>query len=183
MTHRIWTIGHSTRTEGELLNLLDSNEIETLVDVRSFPGSRRLPHFNREEMERWMPEAGISYRHLAGLGGRRKVQGVDPLVNGAWRSPSFQNYADYALTPAFASALAELCDIAAASRTAYLCGEALPWRCHRSLISTVLVAQGWIVVHIMCDKNRPHELGRWGPEPRVVAGRVTYPAPPVDPAG
>ena len=177
MTSQTWTVGHSTRPEGELLGLLALNGIETLVDVRSYPTSRRYPHFNRDEMARWITEAGLEYRYLPSLGGRRKAQHVDPAANGAWHNASFRNYADYTLTDEFAKGISELDGIAAASRTAYMCAEALPWRCHRSLISSVLVASGWEVTHILFDKNRPHVLGQWGPDPVVIGGRVTYPAP------
>jgi len=177
MTSEIWTVGHSTRSEAELLGLLALNDIETLVDVRSYPASRRHPHFNRVEMARWITEAGVEYRHLPSLGGRRKAQHVDPVANGAWHNASFRNYADYTMTDEFTAGISELVRIAVASRTAYMCAEALPWRCHRSLISSVLVARGWEVTHILCDKNRPHSLGQWGPEPVVHGGRVTYPAP------
>jgi uncharacterized protein (DUF488 family) len=177
MAKQIWTVGHSTRSEGELLDLLTVNDIETLVDVRSYPASRRYPHFNQDEMARWITEAGIEYRHLPSLGGRRKAQHIDSVTNGAWHNASFRNYADYTMTNEFTEGISELCRIAGASRTAIMCAEALPWRCHRSLISSVLVAGGWEVTHIMCDKNRPHVLGQWGPDPMVDGGRVTYPAP------
>jgi uncharacterized protein (DUF488 family) len=172
---RIWTIGHSTRTPPALLGLLQGNGIVRVVDVRTYPASRRYPQFDRDSLAHWLPEAGIAYEHLPDLGGRRRPQDVNPHLNAAWRSASFKNYADYATTPAFEQALDNLSRVAEQEPTAFMCSEALPWRCHRSLVATALMARGWEVTHIMCDHNRPHQLGQWGPEPLVVAGRVTYP--------
>lgn len=173
----IWTIGHSTRSADELLELLRANQIEMVADVRSYPSSRRYPHFNRETMAGWLEDAGIGYRHLPDLGGRRRKQDIPAQINAAWRSASFRNYADWTLTKRFSEALDELISLASARRIAYMCSEALPWRCHRSLISTALVARGYEIKHIMCSGNHAHELGEWGPQPMVEGESVTYPLP------
>ena len=178
LTHReIWTIGHSTRTADEFLTLLHSCAIDSLVDVRSFPGSRRCPQFGREIMSAWLADGGIAYRHMSDLGGRRnKQRGVDPAVNAAWKNASFRNYADYTLSDVFEAALSDLIEIAQSSRVAYMCSESVPWKCHRLIISNSLVARGLTVHHIMgANKMAEHHLGQWGPEPIIADGRVNYP--------
>ena len=173
----IWTIGHSTRTTDEFLTLLHSCAIDSLVDVRSFPGSRRCPQFGREVMSTWLADDGIAYRHMSDLGGRRNKQyGVDPAINAAWKNASFKNYADYTLNEAFESALSDLIKMAQSSRVAYMCSESVPWKCHRLIISNSLVARGLNVHHIMGEsKVTEHRLGQWGPEPIIADRRVAYP--------
>ena len=175
----IWTIGHSTRSTEEFLALLHDQEIVSLVDVRSYPGSRRCPQFGREIMSTWLANDAITYQHASDLGGRRNRQhDVDPAINAAWQNASFRNYADYTLGDAYQTALANLTTVAQTSRVAFMCSEALPWRCHRSLIADSLVARGWAVHHLMSlGKATEHRLGQWGPEPFVADGRVTYPEP------
>ena len=172
---RIYTIGHSTRTIEEFLEALKSFGIRMLVDVRSYPGSRRLPHFNREERERTLAADDITCRHHPGLGGFRK-EGLGPASpNTALRSEGFRNYADYMLTPEFDAALKELVRWAVEQPTAYMCAEKLFFRCHRQLISDALTAQGLEVVHIMDPGvSRPHQLSEMA---RVEKGAVTYPLP------
>ena len=143
----IWTIGHSTRSMEEFMSLLKLQRIELLVDIRTYPGSRRFPHFNKENLEVFLPEQGIGYQHIVGLGGRRKPDKNSPNV--AWRHPSFRGYADYMQTPAFSAAIAGLEQVARAHRTAYMCSEAPWWKCHRALVSDYLKVRGWIVNHIM----------------------------------
>lgn len=143
----VWTIGHSTRSLGEFASLLVTQGIELLVDIRSFPGSRRYPHFNKENLSLSLPERGIEYRHMPGLGGRRKPK--QDSVNTAWRHPSFRGYADYMQTGVFSEQVAILEDLAANARTAYMCSEAPWWKCHRALVSDYLKIHGWIVWHIM----------------------------------
>ena len=176
-TEGIWTIGHSTRTADEFLMLLHDCSIDSLVDVRSFPGSRRFPQFGREVMSAWLADGGITYRHMSDLGGRRnKQRDVDPAINAAWKNASFKNYADYTLNDDFEAALADLIDMAQSLRLAYMCSEAVPWKCHRLIISNNLVARGLKVHHIMsAGKVTEHRLGQWGPEPIVADHRVTYP--------
>jgi len=175
----IWTIGHSTRSIEEFLELLHDQEIISLVDVRSYPGSRRCPQFGREVMIKWLTNDAITYQHATDLGGRRNRQhDVEPAINAAWKNASFRNYADYSLGDAYEAALANLSAMAQTSRIAFMCSEALPWRCHRSLIANSLVARDWAVHHLMsARKVVEHRLSQWGPEPFVADGRVTYPEP------
>lgn len=174
---QIWTIGHWTCPAPVFLAPLEQSGIELIADVRAQPGSRRNPQFGGEAMARWLPEAGIDYVHLAELGGRRGRQDIDPRVNAGWQSPSFRNYADYTLTNDYAHGIGRLSGLARDRRVAILCGEPMPWRCHRLLIANTLAAAGWTVWHLVADgPTRRHELGQWGATPSIGAdGRVTYP--------
>lgn len=127
----------------------------------------------------WLPAGGVDYLHLPEVGGRRKAQHVDdPNANAGWRLASFRNYADYTLTEEWRVGMESLRLHAKSHRTAIMCGEPTPWRCHRSIISTWLVANGWAVHHIIGTKLVDHQLGKWGPSPRTDRiGLVTYPAP------
>ncbi len=147
--------------------------------MRAQPGSRRNPHFGRDEMPRWLSDAGIAYVHLPDLGGRRPKQPVDPSVNAGWRQPSFKNYADYTLGPSYQEGIEHLVELAADRRAAIMCGEPMPWRCHRLLIANTLTARGWTVWHLIgVAAPRRHELGRWGAMPSIDADtQVIYPAP------
>lgn len=179
----IWTIGHWVCPEDVFLEALDSAKIDLLADVRAQPGSRRSPQFSIDAMPGWLGEAGIGYRHLGSLAGRRPKQPqVDPSLNAGWQNASFRNYADYALTPAYEEGLSELMELARDRRVAVMCGEPVPWRCHRSLIADSLVARGWKAWHLSTTAQpRPHRLGGWGATPLVGGGgRVTY--PPGNPA-
>ena len=150
----IYTIGHSTRDLEAFIAMLQSFDIETLVDVRSFPGSRKYPQFNKENLEESIPKSGIKYLHLLGLGGRRKVN--KDSKNTRWRNASFRAYADYMETAEFEKAVKDLEEIALHSKTAIMCSEAVWWRCHRSMISDYLKAKGWTVLHSM-DLNKSEE--------------------------
>lgn len=150
---QIWTIGHSTRDWKDFLELLNSFQIQTLVDVRSYPGSRKFPQFNRENLGEELPKEQIQYILLKKLGGRRKSN--PDSKNTVWRHPSFRSYADYMETEDFREGIAELEEIACQSRVAYMCSEAVWWRCHRSMISDYLKAEGWEVLHIMGLENAP----------------------------
>jgi uncharacterized protein (DUF488 family) len=152
----IWTIGHSTRTLQEFLDMLSGYRIEAIADVRRFPGSRRYPHFAGEALATTLPTHGIAYRWMPKLGGRRKVQPGSP--NTAWRNASFQGYADYTATAEFAEGLAELLRLAATRRTALMCAEAVWWHCHRSLIADVLKLRGIEVIHIVDDTQHGASL-------------------------
>jgi uncharacterized protein (DUF488 family) len=168
----LYTIGHSTRSLEEFLELLDSHRIELLADVRRFPVSKRHPHFNREHLVRTLEPLGIGYEHMEALGGRRPTRKDSP--NGAWREAGFRGYADYLATPEFTRAFDRLLDVAASRRTAYMCAEAVPWRCHRRLISDALVARGHEVLHILsAARLDAHQLN-----PNAVVspdGVLTYP--------
>jgi uncharacterized protein (DUF488 family) len=167
----LFTIGHSTRSLEELIEALKAHDIGTLVDIRSFPMSRRLPHFNREALEESLPAIGIRYIWMKELGGRRKKI-RDDSPNVALRSQSFRNYADYMLTPEFQRAIGELISLAEHSRTAYMCAERLYFRCHRMLVSDWLVAHGHEVWHI--DGTGPLKRHELLSEARWVDGQVIY---------
>jgi uncharacterized protein (DUF488 family) len=143
----IWTIGHSTRELETLIAMLRSFAIELVADIRSFPGSRRYPQFNREALEKSLPENHIQYLHIKELGGRRKVS--PGSLNTAWRNAAFRGYADYMETGDFRKGMQILEEAALKQNTAFMCSEAVWWRCHRSLVADYLKVQGWKVLHIM----------------------------------
>ncbi|MDZ4847053.1 MAG: DUF488 domain-containing protein [Chitinophagales bacterium] len=142
----IWTIGHSTRPLEKFISMLQSFHIELLADIRSFPGSKRYPHFNKEALGLSLHHAGIGYVHLPELGGRRKPRADS--ANTVWRNAAFRGYADYMETEAFKKAISRLENLAKETRTAYMCSEAVWWRCHRSLVSDYLKTHKWTVMHI-----------------------------------
>src|SRR5687768_8111790 len=155
-----------------LVALLTSHSIELVADVRRFPGSRRWPHFGAEALAQRLREEGIAYRHFPELGGRRNKRLPDS-PNTAWRVEAFNSFADYMASTEFSVALGALESAASGVRTAIMCAEALPWRCHRRLIADALVARGWTVNDIMSrGKATPHQLPDFA---RVVEGSVTYP--------
>jgi len=165
------TIGHSTRRLDELVSALKAHGIETLVDIRAFPMSRRLPHFNRDSLEASLSEKGIRYLWMKALGGYRKATRKDS-PHSALRNASFRNYADYTLTPEFEHAAAELLQLANTSRTAYMCAERVYFRCHRMIVSDWLAAHGHDVLHIDAEGPvRPHKLFS---EARVIDGKLIY---------
>jgi len=167
----LYTIGHSTRTESQFIALLKTHGIKTLVDIRAFPMSRRLPHFNREALEKSLAAENTEYVWMKDLGGRRaKLREQSPNV--ALRNVSFRNYADYMLTPEFKAATGELEKIAAARPTAIMCAEAVFFRCHRMLVSDHFALHGHTVLHIQdASTPRPHRIT---PEARLVADDVIY---------
>jgi uncharacterized protein (DUF488 family) len=168
----LYTIGHSTRSFEELVEALRAHSLLTLVDIRSFPMSRRLPHFNRENLETALPGAGIRYVWMKALGGRRqKIRDDSPHVG--LRNPSFRHYADYMLTIDFENAMAELVKVAAYSPTAYMCAERVYFHCHRMLVSDFLVAHGHEVLHI--DGPGPAKSHRLTSEARLIGGQLIYP--------
>ncbi len=153
----IYTIGHSTRTFEKYLEILKAHKIGLLVDIRSFPMSRRLPWFNREHLEKELPRAGIAYRWMKELGGRRrKIREDSP--NTGLRVEAFRNYADYMLTEEFRRAVEELVALAGKERTCIMCAEAVYFRCHRMLVSDWLAAHGHTVLHLQdTGAARPHK--------------------------
>lgn len=165
------TIGHSTRSLEELISALQAHGIKTLVDIRAFPMSRRLPHFNRESLEHALPEAGIQYVWMKDLGGRRKKTLADS-PNIALRNDSFRNYADYMLTPEFEQAAECLIRLAEKSPTAYMCAERVYFHCHRMLVSDWLVAHGHDVLHI--DDEKPPKQHKLMAEARMQDGKLIY---------
>jgi uncharacterized protein (DUF488 family) len=167
----LYTIGHSTRTLDELIDALRSHSIRTLVDIRAFPISRRLPQFNRESLEKSLPPAGIRYVWMKALGGyRKKILDDSPHI--ALRNASFRNYADYMLTSEFEKAIAELIALAEQAPTAYMCAERVYFHCHRMLVSDWLVAHGHEVLHI--DDTGPVKPHRLTAEARMTEGRLIY---------
>ena len=172
----IYTIGHSTRTAAELIDLLQAAGVDLLVDVRTVPRSRHNPQFNTDVVPATLADAGIGYRHLAALGGlRHRPKGAGPSPNGLWESEAFRAYADYALTPPFRAGFAELRALAAEHVCAVMCAEAVWWRCHRRIVADYLVAAGEAVTHILAPgKTEPASLTR-GAEPQG-EGAILYPA-------
>jgi len=169
-TITIWTIGHSTRPIDDFIGLLRYNEIETIADVRRFPGSRRYPQFNQDALRKSLGDDGIDYLWLPALGGRRRPAADSP--NTAWRNEAFRGYADHIATEEFASGLFELLDVAYGSRTSIMCSEAVWWRCHRSMIADVLSSIGIRVLHIMdAGKTTVHS---YTAPARIVSGELTY---------
>jgi uncharacterized protein (DUF488 family) len=166
----IWTIGHSTRTAEKIGEILLAHEIKVLVDVRSFPGSRRFPQFNREALRESLREIGIEYRHEPRLGGRRKPRA--DTHNTAWKNASFRAYADHIESEEFRRGVEELLEVAANERTAVMCSEAVWWRCHRSLIADYLKAEGYEVIHIL-DQSKTEEHP-FTPAARIVDGKLSY---------
>lgn len=168
----IYTVGHSTRELADFTALLQAHSIDLLIDIRAFPMSRRLPHFNRERLELWLPDAGIAYRWMKDLGGRRKKT-LKESPNVALRNDSFRNYADYMLSAEFQSATTEVTKAAEQQRAAIMCAEKMWFQCHRMLVSDYLVAHGHSVRHIIePDKEaKEHVLTK---EARIVDGRLLY---------
>jgi uncharacterized protein (DUF488 family) len=168
----MYTIGHSTRRIDELVALLQAHGVKQLVDIRKIPRSRRHPQFNRETLPGSLAPAGIAYVHMAGLGGLRRPRADSP--NTGWRNAGFRGYADYMQTPEFTENLAALLAHARAAPTAIMCAEAVPWRCHRSLVSDALTVRGVDVYHILgpAPANR-HNLTSFA---RIDGERITYPA-------
>ena len=166
----IYTIGHSTHTLEEFVAMLKSFNIELLVDIRSFPGSRKFPHFNKENLPASLAENNIEYIHLKNLGGRRKVN--PESCNTGWRVAAFRGYADYMETENFEKAIKELEQIASEKRVAYMCAEAVWWRCHRSLVSDYLKHNGWTVLHIM-GVNKSTEHPYTAPA-KIMNGKLNY---------
>ncbi|HET9405971.1 MAG TPA: DUF488 domain-containing protein [Candidatus Sulfotelmatobacter sp.] len=167
----LYTVGHSTRSIEDLIGTLQAHEIKTLADIRAFPMSRRLPHFNRESLEKSLPLAGITYVSMKELGGyRKKIRQDSPHI--ALRNASFRNYADYMLTADFKDAMAKLVRMAEAGRTAYMCAERMYFQCHRMLVSDWLVAHGHEVLHI--DGAGPVKNHKLTKEARMVDGELIY---------
>jgi uncharacterized protein (DUF488 family) len=166
----IWTVGHSTRSGEEFGQILLAHEIQVLVDVRSFPGSRRYPQFNRPALAESLASIGIQYRHEPRLGGRRTPRADSH--NTAWRNSSFRAYADHMETEDFKNGVEDLLELAASARVAVMCAEALWWRCHRSLISDYLKAAGHKVIHIIDQsKTEDHPFTSAA---RIVEGKLSY---------
>ena len=169
----IWTIGHSNRSFEEFRDLLRQSEIAQAADIRRHPGSRKWPHFGAAALAAALPEAGIGYLPMPELGGRRATRPDSPHT--AWKSETFRGYADFLDGPEAGAALARLEEAGRKKRTAFFCAEAVPWRCHRSLVADALTARGWEVFDILGPSSvRPHALPDFA---RVEDGRVLYDRP------
>ena len=166
----VWTIGHSTRPIEDFVALLARERVERLVDVRAFPGSRRYPQYNQEALADTLAAAGVEYLHRPRLGGRRRAPKDAPAS--AWRNEGFRGYAAYMRTPEFHAAIEELIARADERRTVIMCSEAVPWRCHRTLISDALTARGVEVDHILDASTSRHKLTSFAV---IGDGQVTYP--------
>ncbi len=173
MSNGLWTIGHSTRPIGEFIPLLNAHGIQQLVDVRTIPRSRHNPQFNQETLSSSLKDKGLLYVHMPQLGGLRKPK--KDSINTGWRNESFRGYADYMQSEAFWKALDELMADSRELRTAVMCAEAVPWRCHRSLIADALLTRDWEVRHIVSEtKADQHQLTSFA---TVVDGLLRYPDP------
>src|ERR671922_2097648 len=170
MKRLVYTIGHSTRPIEDFLALLQREGIRVLIDVRAFPMSRRHPHFNREALSATLAANDVTYVHAPALGGRRRPR--PNSQNTGWRNESFRAYADHMSTPEFRDALENVISTASRLATTVMCAEALPWRCHRWLISDALMARGCEVRHVLDSSSDAHRLTEFA---RVVNGEVTYP--------
>lgn len=168
----VFTVGHSNLTLEAFVEKLQAHGVRGVADVRRFAGSRRLPHFNAENLAVALPAIGLDYVACPLLGGRRK--GREASVNAAWRNASFRAYADYMQTEPFREGLERLMAEAAARPLAMMCAEAVPWRCHRSLIADALIVRGWTVWDVMSATKR--SLHKLTPFARVRGTEITYPA-------
>lgn len=167
---RIYTIGHSNRSIDDFIAMLNTFGIQQLADIRNFPGSRKFPWFNKENLEISLRQSGIGYVHIKALGGRRAPR--PDSKNIAWNVPAFRGYADYMETPDFNDAITRLEAMALQSPTAYMCSEALWWSCHRALVSDYLKFNGWEVIHIMSlTKATPHT---YTAPARVIDDHLSY---------
>jgi uncharacterized protein (DUF488 family) len=170
----VYTIGHSDRPIEQFIGLLKENAIDCLLDIRTVPRSRHNPQFNRDTLPDSLAVAGISYQHLAGLGGLRHARPDSP--NAGWRNASFRGYADYMQSDVFADQVDGVIHLTRTARCALMCAEAVPWRCHRSLVADALLVRDVPVAHIMGPhKLKPHTLT---PFAHVDGTRITYPPTP-----
>ncbi len=168
--HALWTIGHSNHPLEKFLAILGAHNIEIVIDVRRYPASRKWPHFNAATLAASLSAAGIGYAGLPELGGRRRARPDSPHT--AWRVEAFRGYADFMDTPEFAQGLARVQALSGEKRAAVMCAEALPWRCHRSLIADALTVRGWQVFDVLSEKEaREHKLPEFA---RTEGERVVY---------
>jgi uncharacterized protein (DUF488 family) len=173
-TLTVHTVGHSTRSLDELVGMLREHDVDLLVDIRSSPGSRHSPQFNAGALQAGLPARGLEYTRLSALGGRRGTRADSP--NRGWRNESFRGYADHMLTAAFRDGVAELVTLAERCRTAIMCAEAVPWRCHRSLVGDALLVRGVRVVDILgAGQAREHIMTSFA---RTDGDSIVYPGPP-----
>jgi uncharacterized protein (DUF488 family) len=173
MNEVIYTVGHSTHPIDGFIRMLAAFEIRRVVDVRTIPQSRHNPQFNEEELREELGRHAVAYVRLEGLGGLRRT--TKTSINTAWKNASFRGYADYMQTPEFARAVGELIDLGKEKRIAIMCAEAVPWRCHRSLIGDALLIRNVDVEDILNERtSKPHLLTPWA---KVDGSKLTYPGP------
>lgn len=169
----VYTIGHSTRTADQFLEILQAFDIEFLADIRTVPRSRRNPQYDQEALKKFLTKHRVEYVHFPALGGLRHAR--KDSINTGWENASFRGYADYMQTGEFTNAIGELMAMAEEKKTVIMCAEAVPWRCHRSLVGDALVVRGVEVQDIMsASSSKPHKLTPWA---RVEAHQITYPGP------
>ena len=174
----LYTVGHSTRSLEDFIALLKGHGVAAIADVRRFPKSRKYPHFNDDALADSLPAGGLRYAAVPALGGRRRTSADSP--NTGWRNASFRGYADYMQTPTFEQGLAQLAELASETPTAIMCAEAVPWRCHRSLIADAMLVRGWQVLDVVGNAApSPHKLTKFA---KVDGTRITYPAAGDEPA-
>jgi uncharacterized protein (DUF488 family) len=172
MKHPIYTIGHSTRPIEEFIELLRINKVTLLADIRTMPKSRHNPQYWHDALEKSLTDARIEYVYIPGLGGRRRA--AKDSINTTWRNASFKGYADHMQTDEFKDALDQLITLAKKKVTAIMCAEAVPWRCHRSLVGDALLVRGIEVLDIMsATSTKPHKLTSFA---KVEGEKITYPA-------
>lgn len=174
----LFTLGHSTHSLEQFVALLHRHEIEALVDIRRFPGSKRHPHFGRDNLATELPKAGVEYHWIEALGGRRNKEKNATSRNLGLRNKSFRNYADYMQAEEFQKAIEQLLDIASRKRAAYMCAEGLYWQCHRRLVSDFLLTKGITVEHIMPSGELVSHMLTQGA--KINGGQLAYPAPDAD---
>ena len=168
----VMTIGHSTRSTKEFIHLLKAHQVQRLVDVRTIPRSRHNPQFNRSELSPALHSSRLHYRYMPGLGGFRGAR--RDSANTGWHNASFRGFADYMQTPEFRKNLQDLITLAKSERIAIMCAEAVPWRCHHSLIADALLVRGIEVREIAsATRTQPHRFTPWG---KITGVQVTYPA-------
>ncbi len=179
---KLYTVGHYNHTQEQFVTMLESCSIDCVVDIRALPGSNRSPHFNKDQIERWLHDAGITYVHLEKLGGRRKLSSqIGERLNAGWENRSFHNYADYTLTDLFKQGRESLLSLMKEHCCVIMCSERHPSRCHRLIISNDLTVKGYEVIHLIPNRDGKseqvlHELGKWGAIPVVEKDEtVVYP--------
>jgi uncharacterized protein (DUF488 family) len=171
----IFTVGHSTRSIDEFVELLRAHGIKEIVDIRSIPQSRHNPQFNADDLKQSLQREHMSYKNIKELGGLRRAK--KDSINLGWRNASFRGFADYMATQEFSEGLEALTKIATARETAIMCAEAVPWRCHRSLIADALTKKGWMVRDIMSRTFAARH--RLTPFLKMRKGQLVYPAEPL----
>ena len=169
----IFTVGHSTHPIGEFIQLLQAHQIRAVVDIRKMPKSRHSPQFNEGDLKESLRGANIQYKHIKKLGGLRHA--TKESTNLGWRNASFRGFADYMLTPGFSEGMEALIQVANDRSSAIMCAEAVPWRCHRSLIADALTKRGWLVRNIMSRSSATNH--RLTPFLKIRKGQLTYPGP------